>query len=623
MAATDKLSVLLNLVVMASVLVYFDKVFVLITARDTHLYWFLVLFAWRYLRLVVNLVAFWHYKPSPKPNKPTYFATKDVTAVIPTVDPARGWFHETLESCAQQGPAKIIVITAGDELFDQTIPFIREAEKKYPNIEFVVDRTQVANKREQVALAVEDIDTAITVLLDDHVFWGPRFLETVLRAFEAPDVGLVGTNKRVRRHDGLGLWARIWNMLGATYLCRHNFEIRATNTVDGGVFVVSGRTCAIRTEILQHPDFLPGYTNERFFFGLFGPLNPDDDNYCTRFVVRNGWKIRIEYSEDSVMETVLGVESPLYTKFLGQCQRWVRTTWRSNICSLVTDRTVWASQPYCVYAVYLTSLTNFAAVTDSLLLYLFARSPACVSPAALAALVGWMLLTKTVKVFDYFRRHPRDIPLFPFYVLFAYFHSFIKLWALFTFWDCTWSGRALDKIKVDPSEDGRSRRSSASTTRGSHNNNSKRRSPNPSSSSYNHPHLSALHAIHARISALHAQHDRHIGAYQQPVLEQLKALNEDLVRLRAGQGAIGENQEAIRAEMEQVVALVGEVTGAMAGEGDIAEGMSRLDGAVAAVEEKCKAWSSRAVEGVQLPRTPPPSPPRDGEPQAGKARVSV
>jgi len=622
MAATDRLAVPLNLAVMAMVIVCFDKFFVLMTDRGTYLYWFFVIFTWRYLRLVVNLVGFWRYKPSPKPEKPTYVASKDVTAVIPTIDPERGWFQETLKSCADAGPAKIIVITAGDELYEKTIPYILEAEKKYPNIQFVVDRTQIASKRSQVARAVEHIETAITVLLDDHVFWGSRFLETVLHAFEDPGVGLVGTNKRVRRRDGLGLWARVWNMLGATYLCRHNFDIRGTNAIDGGVFVVSGRTCAIRTEILQNPDFLPGYTNERFFFGLFGPLNPDDDNYCTRFVVRNGWKIKIEYTEDSVMETVLGVEEPLHTKFLGQCRRWARTTWRSNLCSLVTDRTVWASQPYCVYAVYLTSLTNFAAVTDSLLLYLLSRSPACAaSRAPLAALVGWMLLTKTVKVFDYFRRHPRDIPLFPFYVVFTYFHSFIKLWTLVTFWDCTWSGRALELIKVDGSEDGRSRRSSASTAAAGSRGNDKRSSAlTPSSGHATHPHLATLRALRARISELHARHDRHIVSYQQPLLEQLKELRDGLAQLRADQGAIGDNQEAIRAEMEKLVALAGEVSvsGTQAGEADIAEGMTRLDGLVADVLDK---WTSREGEGVQLPRTPPPSPPRDEEKK--KVRMSA
>jgi len=37
----------------------------------------------------------------------------------------------------------------------------------------------------------------------------------------------------------------------------------------------------ILTEILDN-NFYKAFTNEYFFFGLFGLLNPDDDNFITR-----------------------------------------------------------------------------------------------------------------------------------------------------------------------------------------------------------------------------------------------------------------------------------------------------------------------------------------------------
>jgi hypothetical protein len=61
----------------------------------------------------------------------------------------------------------------------------------------------------------------------------------------------------------------------------------------------------------------------------------------------------------------------------------------------------------------------------------------------LSILLCWIMLTKVAKVYPYYARHPEDIPLFPYYVLFAYFHSFLKAWAMITFWDCSWSGRNL------------------------------------------------------------------------------------------------------------------------------------------------------------------------------------
>ncbi|PVH75962.1 glycosyltransferase family 2 protein, partial [Cadophora sp. DSE1049] len=73
-----------------------------------------------------------------------------------------------------------------------------------------------------------------------------------------------------------------WNVIGAFYLARYNFEIRATNAINRGVFVVSGRALVIRIKIVQDNNFCKAFTNERFFFGLFGLLNPNDDNFITR-----------------------------------------------------------------------------------------------------------------------------------------------------------------------------------------------------------------------------------------------------------------------------------------------------------------------------------------------------
>ncbi|KAK3497202.1 nucleotide-diphospho-sugar transferase [Neurospora hispaniola] len=425
------------------------------------LYYFLALFIWRYLRFCINIIGFWTYKAAPMPkSNANYHPGRDVTVVIPTVDPLGVDFHECLTSCARNGPRKIIIVTAGEDLYEKTLGAVAPVMDEFPLVNFLVTRTEIANKRKQVAHVIRYINTPITVLVDDHVFWNsPDLLKSLLAPFEDNQVGIVGTNKRVRRLEGLSVWRRFWNMLGCLYLDRHNFEIRATNAIDGGVFVVSGRTVGIRTCILEDKQFQAGYLHEMFFFGLLGPLNPDDDNYIARYMVTNGWKLRIQYTKDAEIETTVGVGEPVHTKFLGQCRRWARSTWRSNTSSLFTEGTVWATQPYCVYAVYLTSFTNFALFTDAALVYLFTQSSwyfdAAEPKYALAALLSWIIFTKTIKVFRYFSTYPQDIWLFPAYVLFAYFHSFIKLWALFTFYDHAWSGRNLAALtKGEKKDDG-------------------------------------------------------------------------------------------------------------------------------------------------------------------------
>lgn len=281
--------------------------------------------------------------------------------------------------------------------------------------------------------------TPITILCDDHVFWPRTFIPHVLAPFEDKNVGAVGTCKRVRRPLQGFSFADFWNFIGALYLERHNFEIAATNHIDGGVFVLSGRTSAHRTAILQDPDFIHGFLNDYTFFGLVGPLHADDDNFITRWMVNHGWKICIQYSEGARIETTLGE----YPKYLLQCIRWVRTTWRSNSTSLFSDRIVWRTQPWCVYAVHLTSFVNFALFYDSALILTlwFALDHSLDKKPALTYLGLWIFLSKLVKPFSYFWRRPQDLIYLPGYLLFGYFHSFIKLYAMFTFWVTAWGSR--------------------------------------------------------------------------------------------------------------------------------------------------------------------------------------
>ncbi|KAL5356272.1 glycosyltransferase like family 2-domain-containing protein [Aspergillus floccosus] len=395
-----------------------------------------------YLRLVVHIFSFWFlYKPIPVPRQPTY-SPRDCSIILPTVDPNNPDFEECLVSCLRNGPGAIIIVTVGEKLTNLTKTLVSPIQALFPDTKITVEASNVANKRLQVSHGLQFVKTKITVLLDDHVFWpSTKFLPTTLAPFEHPRVGVVGTNKRVRRTDKGFNIKSFWNMLGALYLERHNFEIRATNAIDGGVFVISGRTSAHRSGIIQDPSFIEGFTNERFFFGKFGPLNADDDNFITRWAVRHGWEVKIQYCPEALIETTLGT----YPKFLSQCLRWVRSTWRSNSASLFTDRTVWHRQPWCVYAVYLTSFVNFALFYDGALVYTLVHS-SWARQRWLACLVVWIFFTKLTKLIPYFIREPLDLVMLPGYLAFAYFHSLIKLYAGLTFWVTAWGGRDLDAV---------------------------------------------------------------------------------------------------------------------------------------------------------------------------------
>lgn len=176
------------------------------------------------------------------------------------------------------------------------------------------------------------VRTALTVFADDDVLWPRTLLKYLLAAFEDRQVGGAGTCQRLRRSPN----PSFWNILGAFYLERRNFEISATSHVDGGISCLSGRTSAFRTPILQDKAFVRGFANETWFGRI--PLSAaDDDNFLTRWMVSHGWRIKIQFCKEAEVLTTLN-DGP---SFLYQCLRWARTNWRSNITSMLVERHIW------------------------------------------------------------------------------------------------------------------------------------------------------------------------------------------------------------------------------------------------------------------------------------------
>ena len=186
-----------------------------------------------------------------------------------------------------------------------------------------------ANKRMQMIQGLREVNTDVIVFADDDVFWPGEFLVHMLAPFEDPEVGAVGPFNGLERPavpNG-------WDFLNAAYLKRWEWEVGATSNIDGGVACLSGRTSAIQTRIVQDPAFINAFLGEKWF-GTIGLVAADDDNFITRWLVNHGWKIKIQCGTS--LTTTLDGD----WKFVEQCLRWCRTTWRSNLTVLLADR-VW------------------------------------------------------------------------------------------------------------------------------------------------------------------------------------------------------------------------------------------------------------------------------------------
>ncbi len=90
---------------------------------------------------------------------------------------------------------------------------------------------------------------------------------------------------------------------------------------------------------------------------------------------------------------------------------------------------------------FISSFVNLAIIYDPWMLGLLWLSGPQSSHFCGAVLL--LFLSKCVKPFQFFLKEPEDLWLLPFGILFGYFHSVVRLYALWTVTDVSWGGRNL------------------------------------------------------------------------------------------------------------------------------------------------------------------------------------
>ncbi|KAL9002547.1 MAG: hypothetical protein Q9188_004526 [Gyalolechia gomerana] len=387
---------------------------------------------WRYLRLVVHIVSAWTLKPiRPVPNPK--FTRQDVTVILPTLGTDDEDFRRCLLSIDGCNPKAFVIVTPRPDNVRKVC-----GDLNLGHVQIIA--APRANKRLQMIQGIDYVKTPVIVFADDDVFWPNTSLTYLLAAFEDPSVGAVGPLVTLDRPKN----GNLWDFLSAAYLERWNFDVSASSHIDGGMSCLSGRTFAVRSDILQSAQFTAKFAEETWFFGF--PLSKaDDDNFVTRWLVNHGWKIKVQNARQAELTTVLSSDS----SFAWQCVRWCRTTWRSNITSMFVDRRIWKDQPWSSYALHLSTFNPPAAIFEALLAYSLFHAyddgqPSTWFPtsrfSAFSLLVLWILFSKTVKLWPHFFKYPSDLKFLPASFAFSYAHGFIKIYSLLTLHKTTWSG---------------------------------------------------------------------------------------------------------------------------------------------------------------------------------------
>ncbi|CAD0108297.1 unnamed protein product [Aureobasidium uvarum] len=345
---------------------------------------FVLLSVCRYLRLIVNIVAFSQLRGHPIKKNPTFNST-DVSVVVPTVFADKDEVMACLKRIRVCNPLQMIVVTK-DELVPQVYAACAEITAAVESDDEKLDMVQVIgvaklNKRTQMVAALQQAVTG-------------------------------------------SIFTSFTNFLGICYLERRNFNTGATNLIDGAVSTLSGRTSFYRATLIQ---------NENFYSYFMNALNHDDDKNLTRWVYDQGLQITLQFAPAARIMTTLETD---FTMFIGQCMRWARGHWRGNFRVMATTTYWYDTHIWSLYAIYLGQFQTPAIAIDGFLCYFLyhglSEYDTYTRIFALISLCCWIFFTKIVKLIPHFCEFPQDIVYIPGMVLFSYGHGFLNVFALFT-----------------------------------------------------------------------------------------------------------------------------------------------------------------------------------------------
>ncbi|KIW79840.1 hypothetical protein Z517_06455 [Fonsecaea pedrosoi CBS 271.37] len=301
----------------------------LMATYDTLLFFALLIF--KYIRLIVQGLAYLRYRPIPIPKNPN-LTPAAVTTVIATLGKSPVALFEGVHCHIQAGIQNIWICTPPNT-FEEIQALSIEIAKRHDRVRIDVCQASYANKREQLACAITHIPEdrkrvhRIIVFADDDIVFPENTVRWMLAAFEKDKVGGVGTCQRARGVADGSPSRRIINSIFRDYIERRNFENLATLTIDGSISCLSGRMAGFRSEIVEDPRFLSGFTGETW---NGRPLNADDDNFWTRYLLENDWSIKIQSHRECQVETIFGTSTQELWRFV----RWQRSNPRSNSKSL-------------------------------------------------------------------------------------------------------------------------------------------------------------------------------------------------------------------------------------------------------------------------------------------------
>lgn len=290
--------------------------------------------------------------------------------------------------------------------------------KEYP-VQIII--TDVPGKRDALRKGWEAATAPIVALVDSDTLWARDVKQQVLKPFDDPEIGGVGTRQNVYNPENL------WQNINDMYLDYRYFdEIASQTRVGEAVSCLSGRTAVYRRDLLL--EISDEFMGERFWGR---PCNSGEDKRLTSLILERGHKTYMQRNA-----RVWSTFPPDPTTFFKQRLRWSRNTWRSDL------RALW--RRWIFKHKFLAFTTIDKAVASFTLLIAPTFMVIAIATGAwfvVAALLGWWLISRSAKHLPHLHRKPVHFFLIPAFVLVSFAVAFVKIYALFTIRTQRWLTR--------------------------------------------------------------------------------------------------------------------------------------------------------------------------------------
>lgn len=347
-----------------------------------------------------------------------------ISVVTPVYNEDPELFAQSMQSWIDNGVDEIIAV-----IDKSNTRHIVNFQRKYGSNKKVKCRlivTPKPGKRTALADGIQRATGDLIALVDSDTVWNEHVREHILPQFADPKMGGVTVSQRISNPHSVSnvlFDMLLWN--------RYHEEVPFLLGLGKAFNTLSGRTAVYRREALldEKYDNVHQLTHEFF---LNTRAVSGDDKRLSHLILEQGWKVGFADQEAVVYTQGMNKTS----LFLKQRLRWTRNSWRADLRAVEHG---WVFK-YPVLAYFM--LDRFIQPFFMLL------GPTAAVIGAfqgqwlfVGILVAWWILSRTVKLFGYFKEYPRRLVYLPAYILYSYTNAILKVYALATILENSWATR--------------------------------------------------------------------------------------------------------------------------------------------------------------------------------------